>query len=109
MAGKLRTTVSLAEREEFVSKTATNEKPLALPSSGSLSSSTLIGLSPSVYSRRRAIVLYRESLDGRFSWNRSPASKMKSTCAEVSLIGNRENESLRFFLLREISQIPSFP
>ena len=45
----------------------THEYPAAFPSFGSLRSSIWIGLSPRVYSRRRAMTWYKQSLEGRFS------------------------------------------
>ena len=64
----------------------TYEKPAACPSWGLLNNSISTDFSPKVNSRKRAVTLQRQSRDGLFSWNKSPANRTKSTLKQIKLI-----------------------
>ena len=77
-AMKVTIRTSAAQDDAF----GTHEYPAGFPSLGSLRSSICIGRSPRVYSRSKAMTWYRQSLEGLFSWKRSPARRMKSTLSQ---------------------------
>lgn len=56
-----------------------------IPKPASLMTSRLTGRGPMVNSRRAAIVWYSAVREGRFSWNRSPASRSMSTCTRAEM------------------------